>query len=119
MIYRRLSPINDYQFGRGLQDFCQDADAVGQAVKTRLLLLKGEWWENIEDGLPLFQNILGSRTKDIDGVDLIIRERIVGTQGVTNINFYQSDLDNITRIFKINCEIETIYGNTEVEVLLS
>lgn len=119
MIYRRLSPLNDYQFGRSLQDFCQNAEAVGQAVKTRLLLLKGEWWENIEDGLPLFQNILGARTKDIDGVDLIIRDRILGTQGVTNIKFYESNLDNTTRIFYVNAEIETIYGNTEVEVLLS
>lgn len=33
--------------------------AVRQAILTRLQLWQGEWWENLNLGLPMFQKILG------------------------------------------------------------
>ena len=55
MRYRRLTATGDYVFGQGSLDYLSDADAAAQAVKTKLKLLLGEWWENTGDGLPLFQ----------------------------------------------------------------
>ncbi len=54
MIYRKLDENRDYIFGRGKNAYPEGADAVAQAIKSRLLLLYSEWWEDLEDGLPIF-----------------------------------------------------------------
>jgi hypothetical protein len=83
--YRKLDLDGDYTFGRR-NEFCTDVEAVAQAVRTRLLLLKGEWWENTIDGTPFFEEVAGqffSSIEDASQVDLVFSERITGTQGVT------------------------------------
>lgn len=117
MIYRRLDNNGDYSFGRGKQDFIAASDAVAQAIKTRLLLLTAEWWEDQSDGTPLFQSILGAYgTEDsLDSVDLIIQERILGTDNVAEITEYTSNYEN--RVFSVSCTVNTIFGTTaNVEV---
>ena len=77
--YRRL--INgDYSFGRNNGDFLTGIDAVSQAIRTRLLLLKGEWWEDTEQGLPLFQSILGQY--ETQPIDLLVQDTISNTKDV-------------------------------------
>lgn len=96
MKYRKLDAYGDYSFGKSMQDFIIDADAVGQAVKTNLLLLRGEWWEDTTNGLPLFQNIIGqSGTQEhLTATDLLIKTRIIATKGVSNIQDFHSSYEN-------------------------
>lgn len=96
MKYRKLDSDGDYCFGHGSKDFVQDAEAVAQAVKTNLLLLYGEWWENTTDGLPLFQNILGQpgAPGNLQAVDLLVRARIAKTSGVKQIKSFSSSYEN-------------------------
>ena len=54
---RRLTDNWDYTFGHGINDYLTGVEAVAQAIKSRLLLLYHEWWEDLEDGLPLFEKI--------------------------------------------------------------
>ena len=118
MIYRRLDNKGDYSFGRGRQDFTSGAAAVGRAVKTRLLLLSGEWWEDQSDGTPLFQSILGApgTPDNISAVDLLIQERITSTEGVTEILEYANDYKN--RACSVKCTVGTVYGPTTVEEVI-
>lgn len=120
MKYRKLTATGDYSFGNNAQDFITDAQAVAQAVQTRLHLLRGEWWETPEDGLPLFQSILGvsNTEKNKQTADLLIQQRILGTTGVTEINNYISVVDGVSRTFTISCDINTVYGLATVEVNL-
>ena len=120
MRYRKLDLLGDYTFGHGQDDYYTGQIAVGQAIKTRLLLLLGEWWEDLGDGLPLFQNILGQRgsSENMPGIDLIIQSRIVETPDVVAIKAYQSDFDNVERTLGVYCVVETPYGDAEVEVRL-
>ena len=119
MIYRRLDNNGDYSFGRGRQDFMSGAAAVGQAVKTRLLLLSGEWWEDRSDGTPLFQSILGTpgTPDNLSAVDLLIQERITSTEGVTQILEYTNDYEN--RACSVKCIVGTIYGQAALEEVIS
>lgn len=116
MQYRRLDENGDYSFGRGSQDFVSGTLAVAQAIKTCLLLLEGEWWEDIQEGLPLFQNILGSSgsPESLNGVDLLIQERIARTPGVKNITNYSRTFQD--REYSVTCTVETVYGDAAVEV---
>ena len=50
MRYRALDDNGDMTFGGNNKNFLKDIKAVIQAIKTRIKLLKGEWWENTETG---------------------------------------------------------------------
>ena len=115
MQYRRLDSNGDYSFGRGSQDFVSGTLAVAQAIKTRLLLLQGEWWEDAEEGLPLFENIFGQSgsPESLQSVDLLVKDRISNTQGVKSILDYAGTFGD--RTLSISCTVETIYGDATVE----
>ena len=111
MKYRKLDGNGDYTFGRR-NAFYSDAEAVAQAVKTRLLLLKGEWWENILDGTPFVQEVAGQFVPSGDNtaqVDLVFSERILGTRGVTEILEFDSRINPQTRTYSASVTIVTIY----------
>lgn len=113
LIYRKLNASGDYSFGRSMQDFVRDAEAVGQACKTNLLLLKGEWWEDLNEGLPLFQSILNQpgSPESLKAVDLIVKDRIANTKGVKSIQEFQSFL-NSNREYSVTCTVITNTGST-------
>lgn len=119
MIYRRQDANGDYSFGRNSQDFLSGADAVQQAIKTRLLLLLGEWWEDQEDGLPFFESIagaLGANPQVKRNIDSLIRERILGTKEVQSIDSFESVFDRASRQFSVSAVVNTVYGRVPVEV---
>jgi len=80
------------------------------------LLLKGEWWESTEEGLPLFESIMGQpgTPENIQAIDLIIQDRITNTPDVIDIKNFQSTYDN--RRYLLSCTVETKYGDATVEV---
>lgn len=114
LIYRALDVNGDYSFGKGKQDFLSDAAAVAQAVRTNLLLLKGEWWENTAEGLPLFQSILGQPgvPDNIKAADLIIKDRIQSTLGVAAVQSFSSTY--ASRQYSVSSTIITNTGETAV-----
>lgn len=119
MIYRRLDNNGDYSFGRGKQDFLSDTDAVVQAIKTRLLLLKNEWWEDQSDGTPLYQNVLGvyGTPDNLKAADLVVRDRIINTENVIEIVEFISNFEK--RAYSVKCTVSTAFGTTAtVEVTL-
>jgi hypothetical protein len=120
MRYRKLDQEGDMQFGHGTGDFWHDQpEAVGQSVKTRLLLFAGEWFLNTRAGTPwggFPLNDLVVQQGQILGVhtqlsrDAAIRDRILTTEGVTGIVNYWSTVDPDTRSYSIGAIIDTIYG---------
>ncbi len=118
MRYRQLTSTGDYTLGQGNLNYIEKQDAVSQAVKTRLKLLLGEWWEDLEDGLPLFQVILLQRDNE-EGkqtIDLLVQERILGTRHVTGISRFQSEITG--REYQAKAVIDTEFGQiTETTVL--
>lgn len=115
MKYRKLTN-GDYTFGGNANDFYTGTVAVSQAIKTNLLLLYGEWWESIDKGLPLFDNILGQPgvPENIQAIDLLVQDVISNTSGVINITNFQSDYES--RRYSLACKVETLYGDATVEV---
>ena len=115
MRYRQLSPTGDFTFGNGQANFYRDQpEAVGQAVQTRLLLWLGEWFLDTTEGTPYLQSILGKYSQT--DADIAIQQRILGTQGVTDIQNYESTIDPNSRSMTVTCDLNTIYGPTTVQV---
>lgn len=117
MRYRKLTEDGDYSFGNQAADFYKDTpDAVGQAVMTRLRLLRGEWFLDTTEGTPWATEVLGKYTGAT--YDAAIRQRILGTQGVTELASYSSNLDTERRHLSVTATINTIYGTTTVQATL-
>lgn len=117
MRYRKLDANGDYSFGNQQNDFWINVpEAVAQAVETSLKLFVGEWFLNIESGVPYPESILGKHSKDEADATLI--GQITNVPGVVSLVNYQSELDPNTRSYKtINGTINTVYGLTEVEIV--
>lgn len=118
MTYRTLDSNGDYSFGHGVSNFITGLAAVRQAIQTKLNMLQGEWWESLNDGLPLFQQILGvsGTVKEISVIDLTIKSRIMEVSGVTGFSYFKSNFDYPTRKYVAVVRVNTIYGSVEVNL---
>ena len=117
MRYRKLDLNGDMIFGSGRNDYYTDIEAVQQACKTRMLLLRGEWWENQADGLPFFQQI-GGTFNNLDAIKKIIRERLQGTEKVVSVTNLEVGLNKDTRVLSFSANVQTEYGNFEMSMYL-
>lgn len=118
MRYRALSSTRDYTFGaKPGEGFLTDADAVTQSILTRLNLLLGEWWEDLDEGLPLFEEILVYNPQ-LSEIELVITERIALTSGVERVESASVTRDGTTRALTYSATVYTIYSEGGVSVSL-
>lgn len=111
MKYRKLDADGDYQLGHGNLDFYQDQpEAVAQSAMTRLQLWQGQWFIDTTSGTPWLQQILGKRM----AVESVLRSRILGTQGVIELQEMSLQYNPDTRSVAVNAVIVTTYGTTTV-----
>jgi hypothetical protein len=114
MKYRRIIG-NEPSYGQGQQDFLQGVDAVAQAIETSLKLFTGEWWEDINDGLPLWTNLLGYSGANKNKSNAVIIKRILGinlngtnlVSGMTNVS---NTYDSKSRKYTFTGTAKSIYG---------
>lgn len=114
MRVRKLDADGDYMFGRGQQNFLKDsAAAVAQSVKTRLLLMTGEWFLDVTAGTAWAQRILGAGTGGT--YDQEIRQRVLTTPGVRSLLSYASQLSAQRRL-TVQVRADTIFGEASVSL---
>lgn len=116
MRYRKLSAAGDYTLGSGQDWHVNTPEAVAQAVLTRLRLNQGEWFIDTSDGMPWATEVLGKYTEITR--DAVIKDRVLGTPGVTAITEYSSTFDGNTRALAVSVTISTAYGAATVETTL-
>ncbi len=114
MRYRKLTADGDYLLGHREKDFIKDIESIGQAIKTRLLFLYGEWWEDTQKGFPLFQSILGKRgtAANLHTAELLILDVIKNTPGVTGVTDITVRFDSGKRTFSYRAKVQTVYSQT-------
>lgn len=117
MRYRKQDANGDYVWGHQQNDFWLNTpDGVALAIKTRLLLFVGEWFLDVTDGTPWTTQVLDKYTKD--QYDAAIQDRILGTQGVTQITNYSSSVNTTTRTLTVSATVETQYGTTTISTTI-
>lgn len=119
MKYRKLDENGDYVFGNNSHDYIEKDEAIAQAIKTKLYLFYGEWWEDISLGLPMFQSILGqvSNNNLRQTVILLCAEQINLVEGVTSVDSISVDIS--ARKLGLAIDVTTENGTTvnlEVEL---
>jgi hypothetical protein len=112
MRVRALSATGDYTFGQGQANYLVNSPAaVAQLVVTSLLLLQGEWYLDVTQGMPWVPDVLGVGTTNI--YDKIIQAYVLSVQGVTGITEYSSSLNTNRRSLTVTMTLDTLYGPTE------
>lgn len=121
MLYRRQDKNGDYILGQGTSQFLTGVDAVAQAILTWIKLLYGEWWENVNEGTPLWQSILGQPGSEdnLNSIDNIIKDRILsvrqdGISLVSSIDSYERTYNTNTRSYNFTAIVTTIYSESVV-----
>ena len=119
MKYRKLDENGDYVFGNNSFDYIEKDEAIAQAIKTKLYLFYGEWWEDISLDLPMFQSILGqvSNNNLRQTVILLCAEQINLVEGVTSVDSISVDIS--ARKLGLTIDVTTENGTTvnlEVEL---
>lgn len=119
MIYRKEDQNGDYMLGTDSGEFLSGSAAVAQAIITNIKLLLGEWWEDVNNGLPLWQSILGQPGSEVNklSIDNIIKGRILetnlnGVQLVSSIDDYVSNYNSSSRAYTFEAVITTIYSES-------
>jgi len=79
-----------------------------QRTAINLKFIKGEWFANINFGVPYFQSIFGKGTEAIS--DSIFKRTIRDTEGIVRLTDYESSLDNTTRRFTVTFSAVTETG---------
>jgi hypothetical protein len=109
---RALDALHDWQFGRGLQSYKSDLDALKQSVQTRLMQWQNNCFFAMDEGVD-WANELDIGMKD--ALDSDIKRTILKTTDVLRIDNYSSTLDASSRAISISCEIRTNYGDIALE----
>lgn len=112
MTVRRLDPETGDIVTSG-QQFIVDREEIAQTVKTRLALFLGEYFRNITDGTPWYEQILG-KFSSLDTVEAVLRARIANTLGVVRLTSFDTDFDLDTRNYSVRAGILTEFGIDEV-----
>ena len=100
-------------FGQGGLNFLVNSpEAVAQNIGTRLRLLTGEWFLDITEGTAWNPLVLGYGTSETRDVEL--RQRILETEGVTDIESYSSVL-SADRKLTVSAIVNTLYGQITLD----
>lgn len=116
MIYRNQTSTGDYCFGYNRQDYIDGSKAVALAIRSKVLLFYGEWWEDKSIGIPIFQSIIGQANRENVKAALqsFLENRILEIPQVTSVDrIVVEDLTVRKLKVTINC---TVDNNEKVEV---
>lgn len=113
MKYRKLVD-NDYYFGASSNCYIDKDEAVAQAIKTKILLFYGEWWENIGLGIPMFQSVLGQTNPDTikSSLSMLVEQRILEIEEVTSLSNIEVDCNRETRTISLIVDVTTVDGES-------
>lgn len=114
MRVRAIDSSNDWEMGKGINDYKVNTLAVAQNIKTRLQSFVGDCFFAKSAGLDWF-NLMGS--KNIIGLRLAITSVILNTPEVTGVVELSFELSE-NRSVLIQYSATTVYGRIEREQVL-
>lgn len=100
----------DLQLNEGLE-------SIRQNLQARLSFFLGEWFLDVDAGVPYYQDVL-RKNPDPVVLDGLFKEAILGTPGVIGLDEFDMQLDTSARLFKLVFRARTTDGPIDFEQLL-
>lgn len=88
--------------------------AIAQAVKIRLLFFKEEWFLDLDQGMPYWQEILGKKTT-ASVLRSIFRDQILDTPGILELPTLSLAFNGSSRELAMSFKATTDLGELNVE----
>jgi hypothetical protein len=82
---------------------------VAQTLKNRLSTFYGEYFLDQTYGVVYIQTLQNKAS--FDALNLSLRGTIAGTKGVASIDSFQTSLDRINRIYRLDASVTTTYSD--------
>lgn len=118
MIVRALDTDDDWTFGKGIQNYRRDLEALKQSLKTRILFFQRDCFYALNTGIDWYSYIGGKNVED--AVLISVKERILKTDGILRITALDFFL-NENRNFSLTFFVDTIFGvniSDELDIVL-
>lgn len=112
----RLDEDGDIYIGPNGPELWGGIDAVAQLVAIAIRLWKGEWFLDLDAGVPWIQEILGKKV-DAALVRQRLLEQILKTPGVVEVLMLEIDYDPSDRTLSVTHKLRTEFGDTEADTL--
>jgi len=104
-----LDKLNyDLRIKDGVFLVVNSSDEIAQRVRIHLQRYLGEWFLNINLGVPYYQSILGEKDRTL--IELYLRKEIGQIEGVEKIKSFEIVQNYTTRTVTVNIKITTVYG---------
>ncbi len=85
-------------------------DAIEQDIRTALLMFKGEWFLNLEEGVPYHQSILGQKATNLPAIREIFRQQLLAIPGVLDVLTIEVSFAPRTRRLTVTWKVSTDLG---------
>lgn len=92
-------------------------EAIRQRLQTRLSFFLGEWFLDVDSGLPYYDEVL-KKNPDPVVLDGLFKSTILGTDGVIGIDEFDMSLDTVIRQLKLTFKARTTDGNINFDETL-
>jgi hypothetical protein len=102
--------------GTGSATINSELDAIEQSLKQRLKSFAGDYFLNLREGIPYFQQIL-RKNPDPVIVDSAFKRVIINTKGVTKLTSFSLDLAS-NRELTVSFKVETEEGEINFSEVL-
>lgn len=102
-------PTGELVLSNGDLALITGSDAVLQDIHRRLRTFLGEWFLDIEAGVPYYQDIL-KKNPNPQVVATVIQNAILGTLGVIELQEFDSQLDSTARQLTVTFKALTTEG---------
>lgn len=114
ILYLRIGADGEPNFDPNAQ--LSDLEAVTQAISTNLKLFQGEWWENLNAGVPMLQQIIGQRATPnaLQVMALILSKQVSATPFVNGVENPVVTFHSVSRMFSFSCVAQTAFGNVPI-----
>lgn len=94
--------------------FISGREEIAQTIQTRLRLFLGEYFRDVRDGTPWFEQVLG-KFASLTTVEAVLRSRIVNTPGVLRLTYFRTSFDLGNRVYGVSAGAMTKEGDVEIE----
>lgn len=110
MIDFALDPLtNDLVFKDFDFDLVDETAQIMQNLAIRLRFVLGEWFLDITQGIPYFEEFFIKNPNQIQ-IESILKQEIVQTRGIVSLTSFEANFDKRRRIFSVRFSARSIDG---------
>lgn len=114
----KLDANNELVIEDGDIPFTSGLDAIVQQCRIVLQMFQGEWFLNLDVGIPYWEKILGEKpTTAIEAARIFFRRELQLVDGVNKVTRLDITYTGSTRTLNVSWQVNTIFGDTPVDII--